>query len=65
MGNITVAHLRKAGYCRRGAVEFCKRHGLDWRKMLTEGLPIPQAERIGDAMLNPLIKLARETPNGL
>lgn len=57
-------HLRELGYCNAGARRFCQRHGIDWRRLLTEGIPADEVERIDDAMAARVLQQARRDTRG-
>ena len=48
--NIQLSHLRRLGYCSRGIREFCKRHGLDYSRLLKEGVTKEEVLATGDSM---------------
>lgn len=56
---VTMEHVRAARMCSRGARAFFERHGLDWQRFLTEGLPAEQIEATGDAMALKVVEVAR------
>jgi hypothetical protein len=56
---VTMQHVRAAHMCSRGARAFFERHGLDWRKFLTQGLPASTIEATGDAMARKVAEVAR------
>ena len=41
---VTMAHIRAAGLCARGARAWFAQHGLDWADFIAHGIP---AERLG------------------
>lgn len=47
---VTVAHLRAADLCSRGARQWFSRHGLDYQAFITKGVPIEAIEATGDAL---------------
>lgn len=57
---LTVQHLRQLKYCPSGAKAWCERHGLDWRALVQDGLPISQIEAIDDAFAVNASQLVRE-----
>ena len=57
---LTVQHLRQLKFCPSGARQWCERHGLDWRQLVREGLPISQIEAVGDAFAMHASQLVRE-----
>lgn len=56
---VTMAHVRQARMCSRGARAFFRRHGLDWRLFLTQGLPASVIAATGDAMALRVVEVAR------
>lgn len=58
--NVTMADVRAAKMCSKGARKFCERHDLDWKKFLTEGFPPEVLEATGDAMALRVVEVARE-----
>lgn len=56
---ITMAHVRAAKMCSRGARQFFAAHNLDWEAFLREGLPVEQIEATGDAMAIQVVEVAR------
>lgn len=61
---VTVAHIRTAKLCSRGARQWFQHHGLDYSKFLSEGLPIEQIEGTNDALGKMVAKVAREHAAG-
>lgn len=70
---VTSEHLRsvpglsaRAGYCIPKTREFFRRHGLDFRAFLIEGIPAEVLEATGDALAIRLAEHARaqEAKNG-
>jgi hypothetical protein len=58
--NVTINDVLKAKGCARGALRFCRRHGLDAKKLFRGGgLPITDLDHIDDAMLKKIIEVAR------
>lgn len=61
---VTIDHIRRArelhgGYCARGIKVWCERHGIDFRRLLQEGLPCAELEHIDDAFLNKVVLIAK------
>jgi len=57
---VTLEHLRRVGYCGRGAKRACERHGIDWRRAIKEGgIEVSEIEHIDDAMIRKLVEVAR------
>lgn len=57
---VTMKDIRSAKMCSGGTRNFFKRHGMDWNKFLTEGLPEEDFIRTGDAMAMQVVEKARE-----
>lgn len=56
---VTMADVRAAQGCSRGARSFCKRHGLNWAKFLEAGIPAEELEATQDAMALRIVEVAR------
>ena len=59
MTKVTVHHARRAGYCLLGCRAFAKRHNLNWKKFVREGLDAEELERLGDAIAMKVVEIAR------
>lgn len=46
---VTMRHVRQARLCARGARAFFQRHGLDYSRFVSCGLPAEQIRATGDA----------------
>lgn len=57
---LKITHIRKAGYCVRGARAWAKRHNIDFTYFLQNGLPVEQFEATGDPFALASCKVARE-----
>ena len=63
---ITMRHVRAASIggrgvnCADGVLHYCRIHEIDIRKLLSEGLPISQIEKIDDAYAQRVVAIARE-----
>jgi hypothetical protein len=57
---ITMADVRAAKMCAKGARVFFRRHGLDWSTFIKEGLHEQQIAATGDAMALKVIEVAHE-----
>lgn len=55
---VTMAHVRAAGMCSRGARAFFIRHNLDWAEFLAAGLPAETISATGDAMALRVVEVA-------
>ena len=57
---ITWKHVRAAGFClHHGARQWCHANGIEFRRLMTEGIPIEEVEQIDDAMARRVIEVAR------
>lgn len=56
---VTMQHVRQAKLCSHGTRQFFRRHGLDYQKFLSEGLPAETIEATGDAMALQVVEVAR------
>lgn len=56
---ITMAHVRKAKMCSRGARAFLLRHGVKWADFLHHGVDSELLESTGDAMALRVVEVAR------
>jgi hypothetical protein len=57
---ITISDVLTAKGCARGALRFCRKHGLDEKKLfIGGGLPVEDLCHIDDAMLKTIIEVAR------
>lgn len=56
----TIPSRRGRGYCRNGAKALAKRHGLDFRDFVRNGIEAETLEATGDAFALALVAWARE-----
>lgn len=56
---VTMAHVRAAGLCSRGARLFAARYEKDWARFLREGIPAAELEATGDAFALRVAGIAR------
>lgn len=56
---VTMKDIRATHMCSRGTRDFFSRHGLDWNKFLSEGIPAEELEATGDAMALAVVEVAR------
>lgn len=59
-GRVTISDVRQAGYCVKGIREHCKRVGVDFKRLVREGIPISEVEGLDDAMAQRIIARAKE-----
>lgn len=64
---VTTTHLftirgysRRVGFCRDKSKAFFRRHGLDWRAFVRDGIPASQLEATGDGLALALVAWAQE-----
>lgn len=67
MTRVTFQHLRtiprargNRGYCRDKSKAWAKRHGIDFKAFVREGIEAEQLEQTGDAFALALARWARE-----
>ena len=57
---ITAADIKSAGYCLHiGARRWCAAHGIDFRRLMREGIPVADVAHIDDAMLALILEIKR------
>lgn len=56
---VTVAHVRAAGLCMRGARAWAARHGIEWSRFLREGVPASALAGCADPLLARVLEEAR------
>ena len=68
---VTTKHLftirgynRRAGFCRDKSKAFFRRHGLDWRAFVRDGIAASQLEATGDGLALALVAWAQECEAG-
>ncbi len=57
---VTIQDIRAARYCLSGVRPWFRRHGLDWQAFLDYGLPADSLRATGDALVEPVIRMAEE-----
>lgn len=57
---LNLADCRAAGYCVRGTKRRCADLGVDFRKLMGEGVPFEELEPLGDGDVNRCISFARD-----
>lgn len=56
---ITLAHVKAAGFCLNyGARQWCRRNGINFRRLATTGIPEEEAAGIECAMMRKVIEVA-------
>lgn len=61
---IYIKDLVACNYCIKGIKEFCKRHNLDFRKLVREGINVEEIKDIDDAMLFNIINYVSKSRGG-
>lgn len=57
---ITLAHVKRAGMCAKGAREFFKRTGLiEWSEFVEKGIDSEKLIENGDAMALQVVEVAK------
>ena len=57
---VTIQDIRAARYCLPGVRPWFRRDGLDWQAFLDAGLPAETLRATGDALVEPVIRMAEE-----
>ncbi|HGB3471683.1 TPA: hypothetical protein ACIVB1_001973 [Salmonella enterica subsp. diarizonae serovar 61:l,v:z35] len=58
---VTLVHIRQAGYCPQGARQFARRYGLDFRQFIRDGyIDSEILLATGDALAVRLVEYARQ-----
>jgi hypothetical protein len=58
---IHLGDVRAAGYCVLGARDWFRRHGLDWRGFVRNGIPETDLLATGDALARRVIERKRDS----
>ena len=64
---LTIQDCRDAGFCiNPGVKDACKLHGVDFRQLVREGVPLEQVENINDVSVQRAVQIAitRSEKNG-
>lgn len=56
---VTIADVRKAGYCVKGSREAARLRGIDFRDFLKNGIPVKDLEDKDDAMIQHILRVKR------
>ena len=62
---VTIQDIRAARYCLPGVRPWFRRHGLDWQAFLNVGISAETLLATGDALVEPVIRMAEERANRL
>ncbi len=61
---VTIEDVRQAGLCIPGARLWCRRHGIDWHRLLTEGVEASRLIETRDAMAARAVETAQRRHHG-
>jgi hypothetical protein len=61
---ITIADVRKAGFCVRGARRWMLAHGMDFNDFLTSGIAAFKLRATGDALALKILASIEEADHG-
>lgn len=57
---LTIQDCRDAGFCiNPGVKDACKLHGVDFRKLVQQGVPLTEVENINDLSVRRAVAIAR------
>jgi len=57
---LTIQDCRDAGFCiNPGVKEACKLHGVDFRQLVREGVPLESVENIDDVSVQRAVSIAK------
>lgn len=56
---VTIQDLRAARYCLAGVRPWFQRHGFNWQDFLTHGIDAEHLRATGDALVEPVIHMAK------
>jgi hypothetical protein len=57
---IYMKHIRSSELCARGARRWFEANGLSWDDFLSNGIAAEEVEKIGDALANRVVAIARK-----
>ena len=57
---VTIQHVRRAGWCMSGVRPYCQRVGIDFRRLVREGIPISEVEGVDDHMIQTAVEIAKK-----
>ncbi len=64
---VTIGDVRAAGFCLSGVRRHCAVLGLDFRRLVREGIPAAEVEGVDDELVRRAVEIARareENGNG-
>lgn len=62
--NVTIEDIRLAGHCVRGAGAWFKRHNLDFKEFIRNGLPAKTLIESGDSLAQRVVDRKKEREDG-
>lgn len=57
---VTIRHARALGYCARGVRAWCARYGIDYRRLLADGVPADELIATGDELGRRVVEQAMQ-----
>ena len=57
---LTIHDCRKVGFCVKGVKRACSVHGVDFKAMVREGVPLSDMEKLDDVNVKRACDRARE-----
>lgn len=61
---VTMAHVRQAGYCMGACRKWFPDNGLSWSEFIDHGYPASVLEATGDGLALAVVRIAREGADG-
>lgn len=59
-GRLTIHDCRDVGFCVKGVKRACDLHGQDFKKLVREGLPLEEMDKLDDISVRRACDRARE-----
>jgi len=56
---VTIADVRKAGYCVKGTREACRLRGIDFNRLVKAGIPVDELKDMDDAGVQHILRVKR------
>lgn len=57
---VTTEDGLKIGFCLKGQRRFCRAHGIDFRELATQGIPVERLTEIKDGKMTAMIARAEQ-----
>ena len=61
---VTIEDVRQAGLCIPGARRWCRRHDIDWHRLLKDGVEASRLIETRDAMAARAVAMAQRRHHG-